>query len=478
MYWRQEYPVNPIEIVEQPVEKFDSAGLFWVDPVVISQVDDLINNTRLSTMELAVLTRENEYGVYQPMLEAALIKEDSESAEDLRLALRIGYTYGSLIAHKTAEAEGNSADRSLGDKEHGLPLANAQVFEKLSQVLPDIKNGIEEESEGAEFIPFIRLRQIELDMTNSDALAYSLMKTQDHIRSQFEINGRSELSGEESISTALQTAYYAGALVGALLFSDPKKLSLPYAEIMRGLEPGSNVLRGRIEADAGMNLLNDLDYSLSSKLAIKYIKPNKRPGYYAAIPNGFQYAPNGASLPLFIEGSLEDDLFIKIPQKDVRAIVVLTEKEDADEEPDTLAIIPNQGDDPLANLAFANDFTAAKATKIAALVTDEYVISTYHQIHPNSGVVQSLVKKIYGDKADDLKYVYRMSSQEPEKFEYSQAAKSRIAIGGLASVWAKDVPELFSSPANIDWKQGLAAEGVVVASMAAALLFGKKINQR
>src|SRR5688572_29990677 len=99
---RGERQPQPNELILPPYNPSEELqGLFWIDPDTIDEVSELINHTRLSTMEMGAGSRQQMFVEERSTLKDSLIAEDDPDAEIMRRAVRIGFLYGSLLGKRS-----------------------------------------------------------------------------------------------------------------------------------------------------------------------------------------------------------------------------------------------------------------------------------------------------------------------------------------------------------------------------------------
>ncbi len=449
---------------ELPAERFEPAGLFWLEPAVVQDVDYLINDTRLPTMSLGVGTRSADMAVAREELADILVPSDDPLRGELGRALDIGFMYGSLIARGSLESQGG-AERPA---DHDAPNDDRPLPKTLSRSVSAAVEGIDPDGPNGSHLLFMRLRDVEVAYAHSDLLAFSLAATQDHMRGEFAEYHKPERDLTPGETRRLQSLYYAGALVGALMHSDERNLGKPHVEIVRAMQAPSESVALRMEFESDDDVVQAIDDALSSKLSLSYIEGSEEPPYIAVVANGFQYGPNTMSLPLFIPGMEEPRLMTKVPLSDVEALIAREIDPETGEygsfgliaDPSLFATMPQE------------------ARIVGLALKDGRCVAAYDPAHPNAGVVRSLAAKASGLDPESMAYSYGLEATEPPKGFFMRNA-GRIALGaGLAGPWAFDaITELADAgPTHPD--QDVVVNVLTVAGYAVIKLWQRSLVRR
>lgn len=410
---------------EVPSERFEPDGLFWLEPAAIRDVDHLINATHLPTMSLGAETRAGEMADARKELADILIPSGDPLRGELGRALDIGFMYGSLIAHRSL---GRGAD---AEPQAGLPASSDDrpMPETLRRSIGAAARGIDTDGFEGSHQLFMRLRDVEVAYAHSDLLAFSLAVTQDHMRAEFAEYHKPERHLNPTEARRLQTLYYAGALTGALMYSDERNLGKPRVEIVRAMQGPSESVALRMEFEPDDDIVDTIDSALGSKLSFSYVNSiEEEQPYVAVVASGFQYGPNTMSVPFFIPGMEEPRLMKKIPLSDVDSLVVSqTDPETGEHGSFGLMTDPRLFE------------AAPEGARIAGLtLNDGSCVAAYDPAHPNAEVIRGLAAKNLGAKPEDTIYRYGLEAGQPRQGFFMRNA-GRIALGaGLAGPWVFD----------------------------------------
>jgi len=435
---------------------FEPAGVFWLDPHAIQEVDSLINETQLPTMSLGAETHADEMPTAKRELADILIPDDDPLTAELERALDIGFMYGGLLADKTLAtypASDDMPENSAPDTPAGKPLP-----EILRESLRAAAEGLDPNEDNDSHLLFMRLRNAEVQYAHSDILAFSLASTQDHMRQQFIAYHKSEKTLTAAETRRLQTMYYAGALTGALMSSDARNLGKPPVEIMRQMQGRAESIALRLEFEPDDDPMDVLDNALSSKLAFSYLSPVDEEPYIAVIANGFQFGPNTISQPLFIPGVEEPALMKKIPLAEVEALIV-SDIDPKTAERNGFRLLKDPGQyEPLGI-----------GTQITGVLLDggNTLVAAYDPAHPNALVIKGLVSKAYGADRRSPAYSSGIEVAGSEEAPLISRGLGRAAIGaGLVMPWALDALTELTEAGRARWDQDLIADGVILAGYA------------
>jgi hypothetical protein len=438
------------DIIEKPARAFDPTGMFWLDPAVIQDVDLLINNTTLPTMSLGAETHAAEMHTAWEQIKDMLIPEGDPLTKELVRALDVGYMYGRLIAarsneHKASEPEGQAPQQF----DHALS-------ESLGRGMQRAVEGLDLSCVDDNYLLFMRLRKVEVEQANSDILAFSLAAVQDHMVQEFDrFHGSLHLTRDQTYR--LQSMFYAGALVGSLLSSDPEDLDKPTVEVMRTTQGSTRTPAVRLEFDQEDNLVEAVDIALGSKLVFQYVndESQKQNSYIAIVPSGIQFAPNMLSLPIFIPGMEEPELIMKVPIDQVDALIVANQEPESGQVKTFSLIAEPQ--------AYLDDPETSLNSKVVGVLMDEGCYGAYDKAHPNSQVIREMAALWSSVEPEMLKYEFEMKLADAPT---SESNFGKIAVAGAALPWLFDVVTLAGSgESSIHWQTDAGMDVVILAGV-------------
>jgi hypothetical protein len=400
-------------------------------------------------MSLGAETHAREMPAARDGLAAILIPRDDPLVPELRRALDIGFMYGGLIADKTHAAHGHEVLADPAARNDDAPLP-----ETLRLSLEGAIEGLDPGDGNDSHLLFMRIRDIETAYAGSDILAFSLAATQDHMHRQFAEYHRPEKELSRGDTRRLQSLYYAGALVGALLHSDATNLGKAPVEILRAMQGPAESVALRMEFEPDDDLVDAMGGALSSRLAFSYVDSEGGVPYVAAVMNGFQFGPNTVSMPFFIPGMEEPVLMEKIPLADTEALIVRHDVADG-AGPGEFGVMTDPERYP----------EVRSGARIVGLVLKggEVCVAAYHRAHPDAAVVHGLAAKAAGVNPQDLPYSSGIELAAPSGSAVSRKA-GYIALGaGMAMPWALDAVAELTGAGQARWEQDALADLMIAA---------------